>query len=689
MYKKIPFLRLLLFLIVGVFFSYWYRGGLLLVFITLAFVSVIAFVVYHLTPKIYRNFRIRWISGVSAFAFLFSVGWIITDIKMPSQIDRNYDVTATGKVVSTKDGTGSWSRIVFAPNKVNNDSVPIKSGDLWLLMVKDGITEKGLRVGIEIVIKGTLHGHKANTNPYAFNYGDYLFKQGFSGQFYIDADNIAIVNKHRCGIKIISLRIREWCISRFSESGINSSRLAILSALVLGEREGIDRELNDKFIHSGAIHILAVSGLHVGIVFLILNYILGLFFKSSTLLRLVITILLLFFYAFITGFSPSVTRAVVMFSFIQTGRAYSRYINMYNILCVSAFIILLWNPMYIFHVGFLLSHLAVAGIVAFYPLINGFFSFGFIGWRWIWSVISVTLSAQITTIPLSLWLFGSFPSYFILSNIFLIPLLTPILIIAIIILLLSWIPFVTTVLGAPLNDMIGFMEDIVGFIELLPNSYITNIWFSFPLVLLFFLLIIYWYHNFENPNPYIILKCIGVVALIILTVNIQWTYKRSISSFVIFDTGRELLIEIINKGECDAIMSPGLDPVQHIYAAGGYEKRNVVKNRANHILSSDDSIQTPEVYFIKTSGMVYCVVNGGKGSIKELFNDNADVLVVAGSPVIEIKELVKRINCNTIVFASNCSSWMVKSWRSELEGLDIIIHDIKTAGAYVYRYKPD
>lgn len=682
--KEIPFIRFLFFLIPGIVLSYLLDGAYQIVFLSVTILSGFGFILFHFSIRFYRDFRKRWMTGVFAFAFLFSLGWVVTDIRMPTRLEHDFLLTAKGKIVSVEKGKGVWTRIIFDPYLIKNDSLPFKKGDLWLLMVRGDLADKILQPGILIAVKGTLLKHKGPSNPHAFNYGAYLFRNGISGQMYLNSNMAQVVNSEpERNLQVFANSFRSQCTNVFSANGVSGSRLALLNALVLGERKGIDRELNEKFIRSGAIHLLAVSGLHVGIVFLFLNYILSFFLKPAHPLRVIIIVLILFFYAFITGFSPSVTRAVVMFSFIQTGKAFLRHINMYNILCLSAFIILLWNPMFLFHAGFWLSHLAVAGIVAFYPVINNCFSFKFILWRWLWSVISVSISAQITTFPISLWLFGSFPSYFLMANILLLPIVAPVLIISFIILMISWLPVIPLVLGAFLNDLVGFMEGTVHFIESMPGSYLTNVWVSWPLAVVLYLLIYYIYQNYEDRNSRLILKTTFLVTVVVLIVNIQWIIKSNTNKFVVFDTGNEFLAYVVSKGKGLTFSSKGLEDFKLIYAAGAFEKRNIIANSENYFFNTISGNQLPEVYRIKCGNKIYCMINGGMGSLSKDERHKADVLIIAGSPNLEIISLVESLQCKTIVFASNCSPWRVNNWQNQLAGKDLFMHDVKNMGAFI------
>jgi len=685
MIRKIPFFRLLIFLILGIYCAYYFSAGYHVFFSGVLVLSSFAILIFHLSQKLYRNYRFRWSFGLFIFLFLFSSGWLIAEMAMPSRINSDFNVSAKGKVVSVEGSAGKWTRVIFKPSAVNNDTVPLKSGDLWLLLVDEEAGSTNLFPGYEIEIKGVFLSHKVPSNPEAFDYGAYLFRQGIVGQMFLNTASLFVVNDVQAeGLQILSSRIRNWCSDVFSDSGIDGSNLDLLNALVLGDRKGIDRELNDKFIRSGAIHLLAVSGLHVGIVFLMLNFILSLFLKSTSIIKLVLSVGFLFFYAFITGFSPSVTRAVVMFSLIQTGIVYARHINIYNILCVSAFVILLWNPMFLFHAGFWLSHLAVAGIVAFYPIINGWLNFTFIGWRWVWSLISVALAAQITTIPLSLFLFGAFPSYFLLSNLFLLPLIAPILMMAFILLLMSESSFISNMLGAPLSDLLGFMQDMAGFIEALPNSYISGVWVTVPLLISLYLLIYFWYQYYESRHPGLAIKLVAIVSVVVFVTTVQWQIKSNKSRFVVYDAARESLIQVIDKGECITFLSEGITQTQKMFVSGAYERLNVLRHHQSVYFKVDTIHQLPDVYRIELNDKSYCLIYGGNGILSDSISFNTNVLVISGTPSFQLDVLVQKLGCQTIVFGSNCPPWKVRNWLAQLENFnDLKIHDVKTMGAYI------
>lgn len=183
---------------------------------------------------------------------------------------------------------------------------------------------------------------------------------------------------------------------------------AVMQALTLGDSSGINRELRDRYARTGVAHLLAVSGLHVGIIFLILNLLFGWMrlFRKGRVLSGIGIVGALCLYAVLTGLSPSVIRAVVMFSLLQIGLMLSRSTNSLNTWCAAALLLLLGNPYLLYHIGFQLSFAATAAIITLYPPVARRWMPRTAALRWLWSLTWVGLAAQLGTFPLVLYHFG-------------------------------------------------------------------------------------------------------------------------------------------------------------------------------------------------------------------------------------------------------------------------------------------
>lgn len=275
-------------------------------------------------------------------------------------------------------------------------------------------------------------------------------------------------------------KVREWAKETLLNAVSGKQEQAIACALVLGVTDGLDNELMQAYSASGAMHVLAVSGLHVGILYLIISWCLlplkrlphGMWIISG------ISLLVLWGYAAVTGLSPSVLRAVTMFSFMALARPLHHRTNIYNTLAVSAFCILLYDPFLLMSAGFQLSYIAVVGIVYLHPLLYNWFEPEA---RWadeLWKITSVSLAAQITTFALGLFYFHQFPTWFWLSNFFVIPLGFGILTGGLAVLAVSFSEVLLSFSGLLLTWMIKAMNFGIFTVEQLPMAVAGNIYIS-------------------------------------------------------------------------------------------------------------------------------------------------------------------------------------------------------------------
>ncbi|HKI90069.1 MAG TPA: ComEC/Rec2 family competence protein, partial [Draconibacterium sp.] len=253
---------------------------------------------------------------------------------------------------------------------------------------------------------------------------------------------------------------------------LGEEQFEILSALTLGYKRGLDPEIKTVFSSSGAMHVLAVSGLHVGIIYGVLLFILGFLKrrKAGRLLFVLLTLFCLWAFAFITGLSPSVERAATMFSLLVIGENLKRRINVYNSLAASAMLLLLLNPNNLFEVGFQLSYAAVFGIVFLQPKLAKTIKVKTKVGRFFWVLLTVSIAAQLATFPITLFYFNQFPTYFWLANLLVIPAVSILIPLGLSLLIFAKLPFIATLLSAIINFLIQGIYLILKQIEQLPFS---------------------------------------------------------------------------------------------------------------------------------------------------------------------------------------------------------------------------
>jgi len=335
-----------------------------------------------------------------------------------------------------------------------------------------------MRYGDRLLIKGSPEKTQAPSNPGEFDFANYLGYNNIFHQQFIGSDFAMLGREMPNWFVEKSIKWRSQCrdllMAHISDDEVRSVMLAI----VLGIKDELDPELQSAFSASGAMHVLAVSGLHVGIIYMI---VLGAF----KLIRLdgfryrwwvaVASLLVLWMYAFVTGLSPSVLRAVTMFSFVALAKAMNRNSNIYNTLAASAFVLLWFNPYLLMSVGFQLSYLAVFGIVYLQPRFYRLLDFNHTLLDKIWAITCVSLAAQIATAPLSVLYFHQFPSYFLISNLFIIPSAFIMLLMGLAMLILSPLPYLGEGLGWLIEQFVYIVNSLVFWVRDLPGSTLNGI----------------------------------------------------------------------------------------------------------------------------------------------------------------------------------------------------------------------
>ena len=272
----------------------------------------------------------------------------------------------------------------------------------------------------EIFIEGKVQPFFENTNPGAFNYREYMEQNG--KYFQVKANTLNILHRPKWSIWRAVYQVRNH-LSNVLRKHLEYREFGVAQALVLGQKQYLEPETKQAFAGVGAMHILAVSGLHVGLVFLLFNWLFKPLQKlpNGHIVQTVLVILVIVGYAAITGLSPSVTRASLMFALISVGNMLRRVGDIYNTIFASAFLMLLYNPDLLFSIGFQLSYIAVLGIIFIYPKLFKCLAPKYWITVKLWSLLCLAIAAQLVTFPLGIYYFHQFPTYFFITNLIVIP----------------------------------------------------------------------------------------------------------------------------------------------------------------------------------------------------------------------------------------------------------------------------
>ncbi len=337
------------------------------------------------------------------------------------------------------------------------------TSDALLLNIKKDSMSKKYMIGDQILIKTQFLPIRSPLNPHQFDYREYLSKQGVYFQVFVTQKEVYFLEKNVVTFSGWMHAFRTKLQNSLLNYNFSDDELSVINALLLGNRVEISKELTNDYSKAGVIHILAVSGLHIGIILWFLSYLLKPLerIRKGVLIKLIIIILFLWFFALLAGMSASVVRAVTMFSAVAVGQFINKKNAIEQSLILSMFIILLCKPLFLFDVGFQLSYLAVFGIIWIQPIFYNLWNPRYYLIKKAWQIITVSIAAQIGVLPISLFYFHQFPGLFLISNLIIIPFLGTIIGLGIIVLILSYEALLPNFLADFYGAIISFLNDIV------------------------------------------------------------------------------------------------------------------------------------------------------------------------------------------------------------------------------------
>lgn len=518
-WSSFPFFRYLIWLIAGIIAGFIFLHAFsasLFIIIFLAVLYILLYVFRHYIPSFHF-----WQGVVAAgMLFLFGYGNVQKHNSLMAageeQLEENafYLMEVRNDAVLTPKTVKLQAKLLA----VNREGVWREEEGATLLYIRQEGLEELPRFGDRLMVQAALKPIPAPLNPNEFNYKEYMASQGICCQAFVTAGSVRKVSSGGgSGLRGMAMDIRRWATSQVEAYVEGRREAAIVNALVLGYRETLDDEVMQAYATAGAMHILAVSGLHVGLIYLFLKLLFRPWRRNALAAYggLACTILLLWSYALVTGLSPSVIRAAFMFSLLDIALLLKRKTGIYNTLAVAAFFMLCYNPMMLKMVGFQLSFLALFGIVYLQPRLAEWYGGENRIIQKLWQLTAVSMAAQLATFPLGLYYFGQFPTYFFMSNLLMVPAASFILGLGLLVLLagLIWPPF-AEVLGWLLDWLVYWANSVVFFTDSLPYSRLTGHISQLQLLLLcgFILSLLAFLHN-RKFTLAVIFSCIGFALL--------------------------------------------------------------------------------------------------------------------------------------------------------------------------------
>lgn len=554
-----------------------------------------------------------------------------------------------------------------------------KSQGRIMLRLSRKIHPEPLKYDHLIITNESLREIKSSLNPGAFDFKSYTKRKNIFHQLDLKKRNFLVKNTINKGLKIKTLQIREKLIQSLARHNFADDELSVIKAILLGKREEISKEIVEDYKNAGAMHILAISGLHIGILLIILNFIFKplTYLRKGKIIRMLALLICLWSFAFITGLSASVIRAVSMFTALTLGLFSNRPSNVSNYLFLSIFILLCVHPLYLFDLGFQLSYVSVLSIIWLSPLLKGFWKPKSKVVAYFWNLSAISVSAQIGILPLSLYYFHQFSGLFFASSLAVIPFLGIILGFGFAFLILDQLIILPALFVYFYDNIIGSMNYFMGMLSKHKSLVFEDVYFPVMFIPLVYGLI-YCLERYLKKGTILNLKYLMGSMILLQTV---------------------LLIEKRNTQ-----MSSDFIVTHHMMNSTIIQRKGAIFKTTSSLESKDPKL----TQFIKPYKQGYFPVKmffdttfqnlyqAGEKMIMVVDNEvifknhgiNPDILLLRNSPKINLERLLKLFHPEMVISdGSNFSSY-VKRWKDSCEKLGIKFHDTYLNGAFVYTYSP-
>ncbi len=670
------FFRLSLYLVAGILLGFYIE----LDQADILYIGLVILLFYVFTH--YRSRKILFkdaLPGISSFLLIFYLGFFTAYYAQPKNdpdhyIQQNLDETDSalilGRITEELKPSAFANRYILeAEGLIDEDITRPFRGKILVTLISDTIKKFTLVPGDKILIPFELKEINGSLNPFQFNYRDYMQSLQVEKQVNLVPSRLSIVGK-KSDLRSASWKFREKLIANLDQLKFGPDEIGVFQALILGQKRDISEQLYKNYAAAGAIHILAISGLHVGILLLLLNFLLkplekvklGRFIKPVTL------ILMLWSFAFITGLSPSVVRAVCMFSFLAVGMQLRRKTSSMNSLFLSLFFLLLLNPYYLFQVGFQLSYLAVFSIIIFQPVIYNLFTPKLKLIDYFWKLTSVSLAAQFGVLPLSIFYFHQFPGLFLISNLVVLPFLGLILILGILVIILSSFNILPGLIESIFQLILHTLNQFINRIADLDTFVLSDIKLSAVQCLALYLLIISIIRLTQRTDFAsfsFTLSCVLLFQFTTIYTNLKVPEYES----VIFHRSKNSVFTVKNKNELTLYSNYELDSVL---------LKDYLRERDIEKLNK---IQIPKI--LDLSGNITLVIDTSGNY--QLNDFKPELLILRNSPKINLERLLDHYMPQQVIADGSNYKTFINRWKATAENKKLPFHYTGEKGAYIIK----
>ncbi len=562
------------------------------------------------------------------------------------------------------------------------------SGKIQLGFMKDS-NSLALAYGDLLILKASVKPVSGPQNPEEFNYKTYQAHHQIYYTAFVTPGNWKVIKKDD-GHPLLSAiyKVRSYFLQVLREHVLAEEDFGVATALMLGYRDFVDDETMQAYSASGVIHVLSVSGLHVGVIYLMLNFLLGWMEvrgRKYVLGKTALIVGFIWFYACLTGLCPSVLRSATMFTMLQVGKAYSRKANNYNLLAGSAVLLMLFNPYIITEVGFLLSYLAVVGILFLQPRIQALVTIKNYWLNLAWQLTAVSLAAQVVTFPLATYYFHQFPNLFLLTNLFIIPWSDLVLLTGVALFALGWIPGVGLLAGFVFNSMLWVMDRFIFWIDSFPWALTEGISISmFETTLLYVLLGLVCWLLVERRMK-VLLAALALVVVLFSSFSIRQILNSGNRQLVVYKIKDRSALAFLDGREAHVLFDDTLlrdEKQMRFHVLNHWYCRGVQKP-----IAKDTGMVLPLGRLYSFEGKRVLLI---EKELPEFFNPTrrlqVNYVLVAHNPKLYLDRLKRYLQFELVIFDSSNSKARVERWKTDCGRAGITCWDVNAQGAFVKQF---
>ncbi len=682
-WPQAPCLRLFIPFAAGIFVQYQFQCGYM-PGLALLLLAAGIFCLFRFIP-VARRYPLEWVRGVGVQLLIISLG--ICSAWLHNQ--RNHsnwyghitgkDLTYIGRVSEPITARAKTYKVALQITAVQTaKGTQPTSGQVWAYVAKDSNAAQ-LRYGDLIAFRQQPEPIQNSGNPETFDYARYAALQNIFQSVYLKNDAWRSIGKNTAyTLPAWIYKLSTGCLIALQQTIPDRTTMGVAEALLIGYRNDLDQQLVRQYTNAGIIHIIAISGLHMGVVYFLILWLLSwLPERRFRYVKYPVAILCMWVFTFMTGAPASVVRSAVMFTCIALGKMWGKKNYSLNFLFASACLLLWYNPYWLFDIGFQLSYLAILSIFIFYqPLYRKVY----VPWKWlnhIWQLVSCTLAAQILTLPITLYYFHQFPLGFIISNLVAIPASTLILYVEIALVLCF--PISATIagwLGWLTHWGITGMNWFVARVDAL-QLHITNIHISLAQYLLLFATIValYYWVKFRQFKPAL---AAGLCLLAFTFESFRLSYQATkVRRLIIYNITKTSAVARENGSAAQLSIHPLLSDTSKDFQFN-IQPGHIVTRKKQIVIK--DSFPAFEVVGHKTIAYIDSSFRLPDQVIK------VDYVVLRNNTRCPIEKIINHLQPGLIVFDSSNSAYCIKKWKKACERLTLRHFSVPDEGALVLNF---